>query len=182
MKKFLLVLFYSSSLFCKEVQYSGTVFFRSKTNIPRVSLEARTDEFEKLQAIYTDDTNALSKIEIAIDVAKFKTGLYFDTRQIYQQNISWLIKKDEPIYFKMKMDRIVCLKQKLTQKISCNGLADFLAGKAGFSKQINFILDEKKNTIINLILSRKKIGLSTPEKFGFEVDDKVWIYLKVVKQ
>lgn len=182
MKIFFLILLYSTSLFCKEVQYNGTIFFRSKTNIPKVSLEASSNEFDKLQAIFTDDTNALSKIEIVLDIAKFKTGLYLDNRQIYQQNLSWLLKKDEPVYFKMKMDHIVCLKQKLTKKLFCNGNADFLAGKAGFAKPINFILDENKNTVINLILSRKKIGLPSPKKFGFEVDDKVWVYLKVLKK
>lgn len=181
MKILLVIFFFHSSMTCaKEIQYEGSVIFKNKTNIPHVSIETTSKTFEKLSAVFSEDLNAVNKIEVSMDTSTLKAALYLKNHQLYQRDISGLKKSKDIASFKMLMEKIECLKQ--GENLKCTGKADFLVGKAGFSKKLSFLFDKKRNTDISFVVSKKAIALPSPEYMGIKFEDNVLVIMKVRKK
>ena len=102
-----------NSPFCssKELTYKGLLSFKAETNIPNVSIQGKSEQFQTLKVVFNDDNSQLLKITAIIDTNTILPTLFFSNHKIYGHDFSTIDKQGHPIYLKMSMDKIFCIKQ-----------------------------------------------------------------------
>lgn len=180
MKFFVIIVLYSSLLYSKEVQYLGTVAIKNKTNIPEVTVVSSTNKFQKFSTVFSEDMNSLSRIEIVVNTSSLETAVYLKNHHLYQQDFSFFTKSKSPVFFKMLMEKIQCSKKNIN--LNCSGIAEFMIGKLGFTRKLEFTLDKNRNTSLSFTISKKELALKSPQFLGIELEDNVLVSLTTRKK
>lgn len=154
-----------------ENNYTGSLSFNADTNLPRVSLQGRTDKFKTLDIVLK---NKHLSVDAVVDMDTILSSVYFSNYQVYKNNFPSR-PKETPALLKMNIHEASCSTVKTG--FECVGAAEFYLAKAGFAKIIKIMIDKDNNVSSTFVLSQKELNLKPHHFAGVEIDDKVKVYL-----
>ncbi|MBC7430401.1 MAG: hypothetical protein H7336_17435 [Bacteriovorax sp.] len=166
---------YARVAFSADSTYTGELSFRADTNISKMSMQGKTRNFKTLDINFKDTKPQRLTIVAVVDTSTILSTIYFNNYEVYKNNFLSKENRNAPTFLKMKLTNAACTPFK--KGFECTGSGEFMLSKAGFTKIIKIILDEKLNALSVFTLSQKELNLKPHNFVGVEIDDQVKVYL-----